>query len=345
MVHLDILHLEAHLRRLEVAQAGGRLRRRQAEREAGRDSCERVVDIVATDHRKHKRLLMSLPVEREARLMAADRLDIPGAHIGLILDAERQDTHALIRLRAHRRDVRVVRIEDDRATCGNGLDHLRLRLRDVLDGTEELHVRLADIRHDADRRRRNRRHGLNLVQAAHADLDDSSRVLLAQAQERQRQADLIVVVGLRLEDRAARREHRSREILRRRLAVRARDGDDRQREAHAPGVRELLIGRERVRRDEHRRLEAGQLLLRAARADHDAARTLLDRIAHEILAVEALALEGEEQDSRRDLARIRHDIRELFMLHLVELCPRRFADLIKRKCWHRKTPSCNSATL
>jgi len=110
-------------------------------------------------------------------------------------------------------------------------------------------------------------------------------------------------------------------------------------------VRELLIGRERVRRNEHRRLEAGQLLLRTARADHDAARTLLDRIAHEILAVEALALEGEEQDSRRDLARIRHDIRELFMLHLVELCPRRFADLIKRKCWHRKTPSCNSATL
>ena len=279
--------------------------------------------------------------------MAVDRLDglFLGAHIGFLLDAERQDADALLRLRAHGRDVRVVRIEDDCAARGDGLDHLRLGLRDVLDGTEELHVRLADIRHDADRRRCNRSHCLDLVQAAHADLNDGSRVLLAKPQERQRQADLIVVVGLRLEDRAARREHCSREVLRRRLAVRARDGDDRQREAHAPGVRELLVGRQRVFGNQHRRLEAGQLLLRAARADHDAVCALLDRIAHKILAVEALALEGEEQDSRRDLARIRHDIRELFMLHLVELCPRRFADLIKRKCWHRNTPFCTIATV
>ena len=80
-------------------------------------------------------------------------------------------------------------------------------------------MRLADVRHDTDLRRRDGRHGLDLMEAAHADLHDRRFVLLREPQQRERQADLVVEVRLRFQHRAACRKHRRREVLCRRLAV------------------------------------------------------------------------------------------------------------------------------
>ena len=73
-------------------------------------------------------------------------------------------------------------------------------------------------------------------------------------------------------------------------------------------MRELLIGRERVRHEQHvRALNAGVFLTRAGVAEQDARRARRHGIRREILAVEPLALERDEECARLDLARIRHD--------------------------------------
>ena len=168
-------------------------------------------------------------------------------------------------------------------------------------------MHLADVRHDGDGRRGERRERGDLPKSSHADLDDSRLVRRADAEERQRQADLVVVVRRRLLHKKACAEHGGRQVFGRRLAVRSRDGDDGDGKLPAPRGGDLLIGEQGVLRLEHdarlRQLRLGRI----SRYEH-ACRALFDRLRREVRAVKALAPKRDEERSRRNLSRIRHDV-------------------------------------
>ena len=75
----------------------------------------------------------------------------------------------------------------------------------------------------------------------HAELDHREPVRRVQTEQRERQADVVVEVARRREPRVfadRSREDRRDHLLDRRLAVAARDRDERHREALAPAVRQ-----------------------------------------------------------------------------------------------------------
>ena len=316
-------------------------RRRLAHRETAGNRGERVLDIVAADHghRVWMRLARKRHVERRR---AAVRLDVAALDVCRMVEAERQHAHAFLRFRAHARNVFIVGVEDDRAALGDGLDELALRLRDIFERAEELHVRLADIRDDADGRRRHRRHGLNLMEAAHADFDDGRRMRVIEAEQRQRQADFIVEIRLRLEHGTACGQHRRRQVFRRRLAVRARDGNDGDIEFFAPRMRELLIGMERIGNSENVRARDGAVFLGRALAAHEHALcAFFHGFGRKIFAIEALALQRDEEHAFADFARIGDDVCERTDFRLgmsgFRLCGDE--EVSNFKCWHvRRSP-------
>ena len=104
-----------------------------------------------------------------------------------------------------------------------------------------------------------------------------------------------------------RAQDRRQHFLDRRLAVAADDDDDRKREARAPVRRERAERGERIRHGDEiarQRVRRG----RAATSAAAAPRSL--RGADEVVAVEALALERDEEIARRERARVGGDARE-----------------------------------
>ena len=168
-------------------------------------------------------------------------------------------------------------------------------------------MHLADVRHDGDGRRSQRRKRGDLPESPHADLDDGRLVRGAQAEQRQRQADLVVVVRRRLLHKETCAEHGGGQILRRRLAVRSRDGDDGHGKLPAPRSGDLLVGAQRIRRLEHAAL-LRQLRLGRIRRHKHARCALLDRLHREVRAIEPLAPERDEERTCRDLARVERDV-------------------------------------
>ena len=83
-----------------------------------------------------------------------------------------------------------------------------------------------DRGHDADRRPRHRGEVGDLARHVHAHLEHRRLVLRAEAQERQRQPDLVVLVALALERPPGGAEDRRDRLLRRRLGDAAGDPDD-----------------------------------------------------------------------------------------------------------------------
>ena len=121
-------------------------------------------------------------------------------------------------------------------------------------------MHLAHVCHNGDIRCGNGRKCCNLSKAAHADLHDGCGIRLRDAQQRQRQPDFVVVVRRCSTDRPTSREDGSRQILRRRLSVRAGNCNDGNIELHAPRVRNRLIRLERVLHREDSALLLTQVL-------------------------------------------------------------------------------------
>ena len=172
-------------------------------------------------------------------------------------------------------------------------------------------MHLADIRHNADIRRSNGCERGDLSQPAHADLHDGGGIILRDAEQCQRQSDLVVIVRRRAADRAAPREDGGRQILRRGLAVRARDCDDGDVELHAPRMRDLLVGLQCIRHYEDCPLFLLQILLhggRQRRIDEDCRSALVKRIRGKICTIKILPAQGNEKVTCRDLPRIRRDM-------------------------------------
>jgi hypothetical protein len=138
-----------------------------------------------------------------------------------------------------------------------------------------------------------RREHVGLARMVHAQLDHREAVRGRQPQQRQRHADVVVQVAGRREpcvgaDRC--REDRRDHFLDGRLAVAARHGDERQREALAPAMRERAERGARLAAFDDRHREARRHVRDQRRGC--AAR---GHVAEEVVRVEALALQRDEQ--------------------------------------------------
>ena len=248
--------------------------------------------------------------EDEAEAIVALRGDLEHDHVAAPAGRRREREHpspARLRLRAPQHP-RIVRVRDEDAGLGEALVQLGLRVGDRLHRAEPLEVGRRGERHDADVRLRDRREPRDLAGVAHAHLDDRGAVLRPEAEERQRDADLVVEVALGLQDGAARREDRGDHLARGGLPVRAGDADDRDVEAPPVVARDRAERGEGVRdREERQRRGLGRAVLR----DDRRGRALRGGLGDVRVAVEALAGERDEERARREGARVGRDASDL----------------------------------
>ena len=155
--------------------------------------------------------------------------------------------HARARVAGHRRHARVVGVEHGPAARGQGLDELPLAGLDGLDGAGAREMHAPHRGHDADGRPREVGQQRDLTGRVEAHLEHGHLVLGAQAQQRQRQPDLVVLVAGAAQHREALRQHLGRELLGGGLGQRAGDADDERVEAIAVARGGRLAGRPRCR--------------------------------------------------------------------------------------------------
>ena len=124
--------------------------------------------------------------------------------------------------RRHPPDPLVVGIEDSDAVGRERLDELALRLLDSLDRPDPRQVNRLDRGDDADLRPPDPGQVGDLAADVHAHLEDGRLVVRPEPHDRQRQADLVVLVALVLEGHEIAREDRRDRLLRRGLGDAAR---------------------------------------------------------------------------------------------------------------------------
>jgi hypothetical protein len=233
---------------------------------------------------------------------ALERLDVLGAE-ALNLDVFTGEKRLQKRLLGH----------DRGPTLGQRRDDLGLRLRDLLDGAQQLEVHRADARDHTNVGPGDRAQLGDLAEPAHAHLADDDLRFLVDPRQGQRKADLVVVSALRGDRLRMRPTHGREDVLRRRLARRAGDPDDAGRAARPHGSAERSEPRERILGDQRRR--------RAAR----------ERMSREVLA----AADSDEEVALLDSARV-----DLHACHLlgpgrsVEPAGTERSDLVERKRNH-----------
>src|SRR5690606_20747616 len=125
-----------------------------------------------------------------------------------------------------------------------------------------------------------------------SDVCSSDLMALVQAQQRERQADLVVEIALGLERLAeGGLEHGGGELLGGGLSVGAGDGAERDRKSRAVRPRERPQRRERLLHPHQRKVESGRWLVAAAR---DRQRRPACRRGEEIVGVEVRAAQRDE---------------------------------------------------
>lgn len=142
---------------------------------------------------------------------------------------------------------RVVAVEDGDAVRRQVLEYLALGPQDTLPGIAQIfNMGVAHVGDDGNIGPYHLAQIAYLAEVVHARLDDGGAVLRRQAQERQRRADVVVVIGLGLKRLEALGQHRGDHLLRRRLAGGTGDLHDREREAPTVPRSERAQGEQRV---------------------------------------------------------------------------------------------------
>ena len=206
----------------------------------------------------------------------------------------------------HPADARIVGIEDGDAVGGKGLDELGLRVLDRIDRSDPAQVHPEDGRDDADPRPRHAGEVADLAADVHPHLEHRGLVVRAQPQDRQRQADLVVLVALASERPPIGREHGGDGLLRGRLGDAPRDPDDQRVEALPPAGRDGVERREARPAPGRRSRRRGPRARRApARRPRGGPPRPADAAgAKEAVPVRALARERHEQLARPDEPRV-----------------------------------------
>ena len=188
------------------------------------------------------------------------------------------------------------------AIGGQCRDHAAVLVRHGLDRAHELLVLTLGVVDQCDRGRSHLRQSGNLAGVVHAQFDHGHTVRIAQAQQRQRHANVVIQIALRGEGGiACCGTQDGRNHLRHgRLAVAAGHGNQRQRELRAPADGELA---QRLLAVGHFQTAPthGRQLAGLAHGRHGAGFT---RLREEAVGIETLALEGNEQVTGLQRARI-----------------------------------------
>jgi hypothetical protein len=239
----------------------------------------------------------------------------PAMNVGRPVEAE-TDLAAIARQLAPDVRLRIVGVEDGDAARGQAGKDLTLGQCHILHRAEALEVRAQGIVHQRHGGCRQARQVVDLAAVAHAHLDHRRAMRVTQPEQRQRQADLVVEVAARGQHRLriaaeVRAQDRGAHFLDRGLAVAAGDAEQRNRKAGTPGGGQLAQRQARVVHHDQRQSGIGR---GPAAFDHGAGGALGQHLAHEVMTVEAIALECDEQHAGSHGARVgadgvEHDIR------------------------------------
>jgi hypothetical protein len=271
---------------------------RDAELVGDRERREGVHDVVlAEDAQRHGPRLVAA-ADRRARAVDRRR-DVVGPQPALD-GVEPEPAHARLRAVGHPGHAVVVVVEDRDRLRGQVADELVLRPLRALDAAELAGVREPHLEHDRDVGHREAHERRDVALAARAELEHEVSRRRRGAQHRHGCADLVVERLHGAHGLAVALEDRLQHVLRRGLAVRARDADDGAALAHRRhDVRgESLQGGE-ARGDD----DVGHGVVDRALA-HDERGTRGDGGADEAVAVGDLAGHGDEDVARLDEPRV-----------------------------------------
>ena len=121
--------------------------------------------------------------------------------VRIIVNAKGHDSHASLCLVLHGSGIRIVVVQNHRATGRNSLYQLCLGLGNIFNGAQKLNMGFPHVGHNADLRGRKRCQGCNLPQAPHADFHHSRPVHIVQLQQGIRHADFVVEIALGFQHR------------------------------------------------------------------------------------------------------------------------------------------------
>ena len=205
----------------------------------------------------------------------------------------------------HRRQHGVVAAHEGAAArCGEPVVELALAAPHPLRAAEAFEVGTPDVGQQPVVGLGDRGQQGDLAAGARPHLHDAELRVGIHRQQRQRHADVIVQVALRGMDREALGQHAAYELLGRRLAVAARDGEDRDAQCAAVFARQLLQGAQRVGHEVHARVRGGRGVV------HDGVCCpLVERLGGEAVAVEGGAVQREEDRAGHDAPRVGRDAR------------------------------------
>jgi hypothetical protein len=158
-----------------------------------------------------------------AHTVYAAVFDVDCAH-GRTLDLTEGD-HAAGEVDRARHDSPVVCVTNEHVVRLCSFENLGLRIGNRIRRREEADMRIADVGPDADVGIGNRDQRADLPCVIHPEFHDRDIRLVAQLQQRQRQADVIVQIPLVLHDAVRRGQKVRNRVLRRGLARAARNRD------------------------------------------------------------------------------------------------------------------------
>ena len=204
-------------------------------------------------------------------------------------------------------DSRVVGVGDEDIVGVRSIENLGLGIGDRVSRLEEPEVRVAHIGPHADVGLRDADQRANLSRMIHAQFDDCDLRPRAQLEQRERQADVVVEIPLVPEDAMARRQKLRGDFLGRRLARASRDRHDLGTRPPPYLTRDVLQRRRRVVDSNHDRPRRQLVSLRQIARHDDSACSPRQHVGHEVVAVEPLALDGDEAIASLERSRIDHD--------------------------------------
>ena len=217
------MHLHAQGRPGGGRQGGQHILERDAAPHRRCRGCERVRNLLDPVQREPD--VAGAPWRRqpEPRSQVVVEHDSLRPHLGASF--RRVPQHGAGADRGHARHPRIVEIQDGDAGRRQRSHQLALGPGHTVEVTEVLHVGHGDARHDADVRTTHLGQARHVSHAAGAHLQDNPLGIVRCVEEGERESQFVVEGPLARRHREGRDKTVAQEILRRRLADRARDAD------------------------------------------------------------------------------------------------------------------------
>ena len=234
---------------------------------------------------------------------------------------------------------RLVSVENAEAAFRHAAQDLQLRLQNSLAAAEMLNVHRADVGDDRKVRSCDIRQVFHLSEMVHAHFEHRDLRPLRNVENAHWKSEVVVMVSVGARRAELPLQDAGRHFLRRRLADASGNADHLQSKELAIARCDLSIGQQRVRHDKARKSRLDRML------DQRGSRAVFRRSSQKIVAVHTLALQRNEQISRRDGAGIRlnaRDARLAAALRNVRAAP--CGDLAHSQFFHFSLSKC-SATI